>query len=102
MISKVQQESMTGSVIAQVQTIMLKQLEENRHYVRTVAEVVELCDQIVKILHEFGVDIQCVTLQKLLENQEKEAEKVPESLCELYHIISVNAGSLSILKFHSG
>ena len=42
-MSKVQQESMTGSVIAQVQAISLKQLEENRHYVRTVAEVVELC-----------------------------------------------------------
>ena len=63
MISKVQQESMTGSVIAQVQTIMLKQLEENRHYVRTVAEVVELCDQIIKNLHEFGIDFQNTAAQ---------------------------------------
>ncbi|KAI6648600.1 hypothetical protein LOD99_7957 [Oopsacas minuta] len=42
-MAKVQQVSMTGSVTAQVQAISLKQLEENRHYVRTVAEVVELC-----------------------------------------------------------
>ena len=42
-MAKVRQESITGSVIAQVQAISLKQLEENRHYVRTVAEVVELC-----------------------------------------------------------
>ena len=34
---------MTGSVIAQVQAISFKQLEENRHHVRTIAEVVELC-----------------------------------------------------------
>ena len=42
-MAKIQQESTKGSITTQVQAISLKQLEENRHYVRTVAEVVELC-----------------------------------------------------------
>ena len=42
-MAKIQQESKKGSITTQVQAISLKQLEENRHYVRTIAEVVELC-----------------------------------------------------------
>ena len=48
-------------------------------------------------VHVDGLVHECAILQKMLDNREKKAEKIPESLWELHQILLVNAESLPIL-----
>ena len=59
-------------------------------------------ESLANFFRHYNVDVEgliheCAILQKMLENREKKAEKVPESLWELHQIISVNAEPLPIL-----
>ena len=48
-------------------------------------------------VHLEGLIHECAILQKMLDNRQKKAEKVPESLWELHQVPSVNAEPLPIL-----